>query len=68
MPKGILLRLCEENIKANELEIIKGIETDNKQKFEHCLKIACTKAFQELAAFQKISNLLDTQKKNLIFH
>ena len=63
IPKGILLWICGEDIKANEIETIKGIENDNKLKFGRNPKILCTKASQKLAAFQKISNLIDTLHK-----
>ena len=61
-----LLRLCGEDLEASELETVLGIQIDNKLNFENHVKPLCSQAFQKLGALQRISNLLDTQKKNLL--
>ena len=43
------------------------IQIDNKLSFENYIKSLCSKASQQLGALQRISNLLDAEKKNLLF-
>ena len=64
-PASDLLRFCGEDLVAGELETVLGIQIDNKLNFENYL---CNKASQKLGALQRISNMLDTQKKNLLFN
>ena len=63
-----LLRFCGEDYVAIELETVLGIPTNNKLNFENHIKSLCNKATQKLGALQRISNMLDTQKKNLLFN
>ena len=63
-----LLRFCREDLEASELKTVLGIQTDNKLNFENHIKSLCNKASQKLGALQRISNMLDTQKKNLLFN
>ena len=63
-----LLRFCGEDLEASELETVLGIEIDNKLNFEKHIKSLCRKASQKLGAIQRISNLLETQNKNLLFN
>ena len=63
-----LLRLCGEDLAASELETVLGIQMDNKLNFENHNKSFCNKASQKLGALQRFSNILDTQKKNLLFN
>ena len=65
---GDLLRFCGEDLVASELETVLGIQIDNKLNFESRIKSLCNKASQKLGALQRISNMLDTQKKNLLFN
>ena len=65
---GDLLRFCGEDLVASELETVLGIQIDNKLNFEYHIKSLCNKASQKLGALQRISNMLDTQKKNLLFN
>ena len=65
---GDLLRFCGKDLVASELEIVLGIQIDNKLNFENHIKPLCNKASQKLGALQRISNMLDTQKKNLLFN
>ena len=65
---GDLLRFCGKDLIASELEIVLGIQIDNKLNFENHIKPLCNKASQKLGALQRISNMLDTQKKNLLFN
>ena len=63
-----LLRFCGEDLVASEIETVLGIQTDNKLNFENHIKSLCNKASQKLRALQRISNMLDTQKENLLFN
>ena len=63
-----LLRFCGEDLVTSELETVLGIQIDNKLNFENHIKSLCSKASQKLGALQRISNMLDTQKKNLLFN
>ena len=58
-----LLRFCGEDLVASELETVLGIQIDNKLNFENHIKSLCNKASQKLGALQRISNMLDMQKK-----
>ena len=62
-----LLRFCGEVLETNELETVIGIQINNKLNFENHTKSLCSKASQKLGALQRFSNLLDAQKKNLLF-
>ena len=63
-----LLRLCGEDLEASEFETALAIQTDDKVNSEKRIKSLCSKASQKLGALQRISNPLDTQKKNLLFN
>ena len=63
-----LLRFCGEDLVASELEIVLGIQIDSKLNFENHIESLCNKASQKLGTLQRISNMLDTQKKNLLFN
>ena len=63
-----LLRFCGEDLEASEFETVLGIEIDNKLNFEKHIKSLCRKASQKLGAIQRITNLLETQNKNLLFN
>ena len=65
---GDLPRFCGEDLVASELETVLGIQINNKLNFENHIKSLCDKASQKLWALQRISNMLDTQKKNLLFN
>ena len=65
---GDLLRFCGEDLVASELETVLGIQIDNKLNFENHIKSLCNKASQILGALQRISNMLDMQKKSLLFN
>ena len=63
-----LLRFCGGDLEASELETVLGIDIDNKLNFEKHIKSLCRKASQKLGAIQRITNLLETQNKNLLFN
>ena len=63
-----LLRFCGEDLVSRELETVLEIQIDNKLNFENHIKSLCNKAYQKLGALQRISNMLDTQKKNLLLN
>ena len=63
-----LPRFCGEDLVARELETVLEIQIDNKLNFENHINSLCNKAYQKLGALQRISNMLDTQKKNLLLN
>ena len=63
-----LLQLSKEEVKESEPETVLGIEIYNKLTFESHIKTLRSKASQKLGALQRISNLLGTQKKTLLFN
>ena len=63
-----LLRYCAEVLETSELETISGIQIGNKLNIENHIKSICSKASQRLGVLQRFSNLLDAQKKNLLFN
>ena len=63
-----LLRFCGEDLEDNKLEIVIGIQIGNKLNFESHMKSLCSKFFPKVGALQRISNLLHTQRKNLLFN
>ena len=63
-----LLRFCGEDLVASELETVLGIQIDNKLNFENHIKSLYNKASQKLGALQRTSNMLDKQKKSLLFN
>ena len=65
--EGDLLSFCGQILEASQTENVLGIQIDNNLKFENHIKSLCSKASQKLQALQRFSNLLDTQKKNLLF-
>ena len=66
--EGDLLRFCGEVLEASQIETVLGIQIDNKLNFENQIKSLCSKASQKLGALQRFSNLVDVQKKNLLFN
>ena len=62
-----VLKCYGEVSKASQMETILGIQIDNKLNFESHIKTLCREASQKLGALQRFSNLLDAQKKNLLF-
>ena len=67
-PEGNLPRFCGEVLEASQIETVLRIQIDSKLNFENHIKSICTKASQKLGALQRFSNLLDAQKKNLLFN
>ena len=63
-----LLRFCGEDLETSELETVLGIKVGNNLNFEIHIKSFCSKSSQKLEALQRISNLLDTQKRNLLLY
>ena len=63
-----LLRVSGEDLVASELETVLGIQIDNKLNFENQIKSLCNKVSQKLGALQRISYMLDKQKKTLLFN
>ena len=63
-----LQRFCGEDLESSKLETVLMIQIDNKLNFENDIKSLCSKASQKLMALERISNLSDTQKKNVLFN
>ena len=59
-----LLRFCGEVFEASELEVVLGIQIDNKLNFGNHIKSLCSKTSQKLGGLHRFSNLLDSQKKD----
>ena len=45
-----------------------GIEIDHKLIFESHVKTLCSKAAKKLSALQRIANMIDEEKRNLLFN
>ena len=57
------LRFCGEVLEGGELETVLGIQIDNKLNFENRIKSLCSKASQKIGALQRLTYLLNAQKK-----
>lgn len=55
-----------KDLEANDLEIVLGVHNGNKLNSENHIESVCIKGSQNLQVLQRISNLFDTQKKNLL--
>ena len=62
-----ILKLCDKELKSNELETALGIEIDQKLTFNCQVKAICSKAAEKLSALQRIANIIDEEKRNLLF-
>ena len=62
-----ILKLCDKELKSNELETALGIEIDQKLTFNCHVKAICSKAAEKLSALQRIANIIDEEKRNLLF-
>ena len=65
---SLLLRFSGEYLEASEPETVLRIQIDDKLNFENHIKSLCSETSQKIGALQRISNLLDTQNKNLLFN
>ena len=63
-----LLRFCDEKLKSSELETVLGIEMDQKLTFNCHVKTLCSKVAKKLSALQRIANIFDEEKRNLLFN
>ena len=52
---------------SNEEKIL-GVIIDNELKFDPHIRSMCKKAAQKLGVLNRISSLLDLEKKKLLFH
>ena len=57
------LRFCGEVLEGGEFETILGIQIENKLNFENRIKSLCSKASQKIGALQRLTYLLNAQKK-----
>ena len=62
-----ILRFCDEKLKSSELETVLGIEIDQKLTFNCHVKTLCSKVAKKLSALQRIANIFDEGKRNLLF-
>ena len=63
-----ILKLCDVELKSSELETVLGIEIDQKLTFNCHVKTLCSKAAKKLSALQRIDNIIDEEKRNLLFN
>ena len=63
-----ILNFCDEELKSSELETVLGIEIDQKLTFNCHVKTLCSKAAKKLSALQRIDNIIDEEKRNLLFN
>ena len=63
-----ILNFCDEELKSSELETVLGIEIDQKLTFNCHVKTLCSKAAKKLSALQRITNIIDEEKINLLFN
>ena len=61
-------KFCDKELKSSELETVLGIEIDHKLTFESHVKTLCSKAANKLSALQRIVNIIDEEKRNLLFN
>ena len=66
--EGDSLRFCGEVLEASQIETVLGIQIDNKLNFVNHINSLCSKASWRLGGLQRFSNLLDAQKKNILFN
>ena len=63
-----ILNFCDEELKSSELETVLGIEIDQKLTFNCHVKTLCSKAAKKLSVLQRIANIIDEEKRNLLFN
>ena len=63
-----ILKFCDVELKSSELETVLGIEIDQKLTFNCHVKTLCSKAAKKLSALQRIDNIIDEEKRNLLFN
>ena len=63
-----ILKFCDEELKSSELETVLGIEIDQKLTFNCHVKTLCSKTAKKLSALQRITNIIDEEKRNLLFN
>ena len=63
-----ILTLCDKELKSSELETALGIEIDQKLTFNCHVKALCSKAAEKPSALQRIANIIDEKKRNLLFN
>ena len=63
-----ILKLCDEELKPSELETVLGVEIDQKLTFNCHVKRLCSKAAKKLSALQRIANIIDEEKRKILFN
>ena len=61
-------KFCDEELKSSKLETALGIEIDQKLTFSCHVKTLCSKAAKKLGALQRIANIIDEEKRDLLFN
>ena len=63
-----IVKFCDVELKSSGLETVLGIEIDQKLTFNCHVKTLCSKAAKKLSAIQRIANIIDKEKRNLLFN
>ena len=63
-----IVKFCDVELKSSRLETVLGIEIDQKLTFNCHVKTLCSKAAKKLGAIQTIANIIDKEKRNLLFN
>ena len=63
-----ILKFWDKELKSSELETVLGIEIDHKLTFNCHVKRRCSKAAKKLSALKRIANIIDEEKRNLLFN
>ena len=63
-----ILKLCDVELKSSELETVLGIEIDQKLIFNCHVETLCSKTAEKLSSLQRIANIIDEEKRNLLFN
>ena len=63
-----ILIFCGAELKSSELETVLGIKIDQKITFNCHVKTPCRKAPKKVSALQRISNIIDEEKRNVPFN
>ena len=63
-----ILKFCDQELKSSELETVLGIKIDQKLTFNCHVKTLCSKDAKKLSALQRIANIIDEEKRNLLFN
>ena len=63
-----ILKFCNEELKSSKIETVLGIEIGQKSTFNCHIIILCSKTAKKLIALQRMANIIDEEKRNLLFY